>query len=104
MRLIGAALAFALCVSSAALAQDWPTRPATMLVPYAAGGPVDAVGRIMAAGRRARDAVRAEARRPRPATMLGPYAAGGPVDAVVRIMAAGGRPSDAFGDQPILRT
>jgi len=35
---------------SAALAQDWPTRPVTMIVPYAAGGPVDAVGRIMAAG------------------------------------------------------
>ncbi len=33
-----------------AFAQDWPTRPVTMIVPYAAGGPVDAVGRIMAAG------------------------------------------------------
>src|SRR5882724_11962682 len=34
----------------AALAQDWPTRPVTMIVPYAAGGPVDTVGRIMAQG------------------------------------------------------
>ena len=33
-----------------ASAQDWPTRPVTMIVPYAAGGPVDTVGRIMAAG------------------------------------------------------
>src|SRR5207248_7199146 len=30
-------------------AQDWPTRPVTMVVPYAAGGPVDTVGRILAA-------------------------------------------------------
>jgi tripartite-type tricarboxylate transporter receptor subunit TctC len=39
---------FALC--NGAFAQDWPTRPVTMIVPYAAGGPVDTVGRIMAAG------------------------------------------------------
>ena len=31
-------------------AQDWPMRPVTMIVPYAAGGPVDTVGRIMAQG------------------------------------------------------
>ena len=31
-------------------AQDWPSRPVTMIVPYAAGGPVDTVGRIMAQG------------------------------------------------------
>jgi tripartite-type tricarboxylate transporter receptor subunit TctC len=31
-------------------AQDWPTRPVTLVVPYAAGGPVDTVGRIMAQG------------------------------------------------------
>src|ERR1700754_1444432 len=35
-------------VSSTAQAQTWPTRPVTMIVPYAAGGPVDTVGRIMA--------------------------------------------------------
>jgi tripartite-type tricarboxylate transporter receptor subunit TctC len=34
------------CVTASA--QDWPTRPITMIVPYAAGGPVDTVGRIMA--------------------------------------------------------
>ena len=33
-----------------AAAQDWPSRPVTMIVPYAAGGPVDTVGRIMAQG------------------------------------------------------
>src|SRR5687767_956367 len=29
-------------------AQNWPTRPVTMVVPFAAGGPMDTVGRIMA--------------------------------------------------------
>jgi len=37
-------------VSFGAGAQDWPSRPVTMIVPYAAGGPVDTVGRIMAQG------------------------------------------------------
>jgi tripartite-type tricarboxylate transporter receptor subunit TctC len=32
------------------LAQVWPTRPLTMVVPYAAGGPVDTIGRVTAAG------------------------------------------------------
>src|SRR6187431_2508023 len=27
--------------------QSWPTRPVTMVVPFAAGGPMDVVGRIM---------------------------------------------------------
>jgi len=30
-------------------AQDWPTRAVTMVVPYAAGGPVDTLARILAA-------------------------------------------------------
>ncbi|MGA9946642.1 MAG: tripartite tricarboxylate transporter substrate-binding protein [Xanthobacteraceae bacterium] len=30
-------------------AESWPTRPITMVVPFAAGGPTDVVGRIMAA-------------------------------------------------------
>lgn len=36
--------------STFCFAQDWPTRPVTMIVPYAAGGPVDTIGRIMAQG------------------------------------------------------
>jgi tripartite-type tricarboxylate transporter receptor subunit TctC len=49
MRLALAALLLPLSLN-AALAEDWPTRPITMIVPYAAGGPVDTVGRIMAQG------------------------------------------------------
>jgi len=37
------------CITPA-LAQDWPTRPVTMVVPFAAGGPADTVGRILAPG------------------------------------------------------
>ena len=29
--------------------QDWPDRPVTLVVPYAAGGPVDTIARIIAA-------------------------------------------------------
>jgi tripartite-type tricarboxylate transporter receptor subunit TctC len=48
-------LSVALLAAMAALcqhranAQEWPTRPVTMIVPYAAGGPVDTIGRILAA-------------------------------------------------------
>jgi tripartite-type tricarboxylate transporter receptor subunit TctC len=33
-----------------AFAQDWPIRPMTLVVPFAAGGPVDTAARIMAVG------------------------------------------------------
>jgi tripartite-type tricarboxylate transporter receptor subunit TctC len=35
-----------------AAAQDWPTHPITMVVPYGAGGPTDTIGRIVAEGMR----------------------------------------------------
>jgi tripartite-type tricarboxylate transporter receptor subunit TctC len=41
-------LATALIACGAASAQDWPARPITMVVPYAAGGPTDVVGRLFA--------------------------------------------------------
>jgi tripartite-type tricarboxylate transporter receptor subunit TctC len=37
-----------LAVAIGARAQEWPTRPVTMVVPFAAGGPVDVLGRILA--------------------------------------------------------
>jgi tripartite-type tricarboxylate transporter receptor subunit TctC len=42
-----AALALASIVSTAAFAQDFPTRPVTMVVPFAAGGPIDVLGRLL---------------------------------------------------------
>jgi tripartite-type tricarboxylate transporter receptor subunit TctC len=38
--------------SQITLAQDYPTRPVTMVVPFPAGGPSDAIGRIVAEGMR----------------------------------------------------
>jgi tripartite-type tricarboxylate transporter receptor subunit TctC len=47
MRTIAVVAAFAAsCVP--ALSQGWPTRPVTMVVPYAVGGPIDIIGRILA--------------------------------------------------------
>ena len=37
-----------LAFAGPAYAQDWPARPVTMIVPFAAGGPVDVLGRILA--------------------------------------------------------
>ena len=45
-----AALGLLLLLAAPAGAQEWPTRPVTMIVPYAAGGPVDTLGRILGAG------------------------------------------------------
>ena len=42
----GAALA-AISFSAAAAAQQWPAAPVTMIIPFAAGGPTDVLGRIM---------------------------------------------------------
>jgi tripartite-type tricarboxylate transporter receptor subunit TctC len=41
------ALAGALAIAGPALAQTYPTRPITMVIPFAAGGPTDVLGRVM---------------------------------------------------------
>jgi tripartite-type tricarboxylate transporter receptor subunit TctC len=46
---IAAALTAVLGLSGAASAQEWPNRPITLVVAYAAGGPVDTIARIFAA-------------------------------------------------------
>ena len=43
-----AAAAMLMAAATAANAQDWPTRPVTMVVPFGAGGGVDVTARILA--------------------------------------------------------
>ena len=47
-RLIGAIAAGVLSFMAAANAQSYPNRPITMIIPFAAGGPTDVLGRIVA--------------------------------------------------------
>jgi len=51
--LIGVAIALAVQATASARAQTYPSRPITMIVPFAAGGPTDRIGRIVAEGMRA---------------------------------------------------
>ena len=46
--LLAAALAGSLQCSGPAPAQEWPSRPLTMVVPFAPGGGADLLGRILA--------------------------------------------------------
>ena len=48
MRRMVLAVLAALTLSSAALAQNFPSRPITIIVPFSAGGPSDAMARILA--------------------------------------------------------
>ena len=50
MRFVRIVVAVALAVvNGGAHAEDWPVRPVTVIVPYAAGGPVDTIARILTA-------------------------------------------------------
>src|ERR1700756_4769306 len=44
----GVACGVLLAVTGTALAQTYPARPMTMVIPFAAGGPTDVLGRVMA--------------------------------------------------------
>ena len=48
MRQIALAVLFALSLATAAKAEDYPSRPITMVIPFAAGGPTDVLGRVVA--------------------------------------------------------
>ncbi len=46
--MMAAALAFGLVAAGPAAAQNFPNHPLTMVIPFAAGGPTDVLGRVMA--------------------------------------------------------
>jgi tripartite-type tricarboxylate transporter receptor subunit TctC len=46
---ISAAMAGLFAFTGSAFAQNYPTRPVTMIIPFAAGGPTDVLGRIVGA-------------------------------------------------------
>jgi tripartite-type tricarboxylate transporter receptor subunit TctC len=48
-RMTMVACAAALAIGGSAAAQDYPIRPITMVIPFAAGGPTDVLGRVVAA-------------------------------------------------------
>jgi tripartite-type tricarboxylate transporter receptor subunit TctC len=47
--LVGAVLAGLVALTGTAVAQNYPTRSLTMVIPFAAGGPTDVLGRVVAA-------------------------------------------------------
>ena len=53
--IVGCALAVAFAASSMGIAQGYPAKPITIVVPFSAGGPTDTLARIM--GERLRKAL-----------------------------------------------
>jgi tripartite-type tricarboxylate transporter receptor subunit TctC len=47
LKMLTSAFAVVSAFASAAAAQDYPTRPLTMVIPFAAGGPTDVLGRVV---------------------------------------------------------
>ncbi len=47
LRRLSAVLAITLLLFAPAVADDWPTRPVTLVAPFAAGGPLDSLARIL---------------------------------------------------------
>jgi tripartite-type tricarboxylate transporter receptor subunit TctC len=47
-KISAAAVGILLALTGAASAQNYPTKPMTMIIPFAAGGPTDVLGRVMA--------------------------------------------------------
>jgi tripartite-type tricarboxylate transporter receptor subunit TctC len=48
--ILAATLALGFALTGSASAQNFPNRPVTMVIPFAAGGPTDVLGRVMAQG------------------------------------------------------
>jgi tripartite-type tricarboxylate transporter receptor subunit TctC len=49
---LAAAIAGLVAFTASSVAQDWPTRPVTLVVPFGAGGSGDVIGRVIAEGLR----------------------------------------------------
>ena len=49
LRTCGVGLAFAALAGEGAIAEPWPSRPVTMIVPFGAGSGIDVLGRVLAA-------------------------------------------------------